>query len=218
MANLLDPMNNSKSVATLKPVSHIEILQNSLGGAHKKLTAKPGQRFQLILSKTKMCFLLFQGKCDVKRQGDALILGSIESPSMIGVSELIPDPSNVVIQATSNIEYLYLPLDEVLQHVDEHNLWKSVSYFLMHVCSRFNEYFKTNSGISTYALICNLLRALNDEDFETRATVSAARYILDRTPLSRSGVMKVLSNLNKGEYIVIKRGLLIRINDLPADY
>ncbi|MBF7978832.1 MULTISPECIES: helix-turn-helix domain-containing protein [Rahnella] len=211
-------MNNSKSVATLKPVTHIQILQESLAGASKKLKAKPGQRFQLIQSGTKMCFLLFQGKCDVKRYGDSLILGSIESPSMMGISELIPDPSNVFIQATTQIEYIYLPLEEVLQHVDEHDLWKSVSYFLMHVCSRFNEYLKTNSGISTYALICNLLRALNDEDFETRATVPAARYILDRTPMSRSGVMKVLSNLNKGGYIVIKRGLLIRINELPADY
>ncbi|WMY73812.1 helix-turn-helix domain-containing protein [Buttiauxella selenatireducens] len=133
-------------------------------------------------------------------------------------SLLMSDPSNVIIQSTTPIEYLYLPLDVILEHVDEHDLWKSISYFLMHVTYRFNEYVKTNSGISTYQLICNLLMALNEEDFETRATVSAAKYILDRTPMSRCGVMKMLSSLNKGGYIVIKRGLLIRINKLPEQY
>lgn len=211
-------MNNTSPVAALKPVAHIQMLHDSLCTVYPKAKAKPGQRFQLLLNGTKMCFLLLHGKGEVRRFGDSLIIGAIEAPSMLGVSELIPDPSNVFVQAKTAIEYLYLPVDEVLRHVDEHNLWKSVSFFLMHVCSRFNEYFKTNSGISTYALICNLLRALNDEDFETRATVSAAKYILDRTPMSRSGVMKVLSNLNKGGYIVIKRGLLIRINELPAEY
>lgn len=211
-------MNNSKIIARLKPVAHIEALHRSLLESHKVQKAKAGQRFQLVLQDTKMCFLLFKGKCDIKRFGDALIIGSIESPSMLGLSELVPDPSNLIIQSSTPIDYLYLPLDLILQHVEEHDLWKSIAYFLMHVTSRFNEYVKTNSGISTYQLICNLLRELNEEDFETRATVSAARYILDRTPMSRSGVMKVLASLNQGGYIIIKRGLLIRINELPEKY
>lgn len=211
-------MTNSKIIASLKPVTHIQTLHTSLLANHKALKSKPGQRFQFVQNDTKMCFMLLQGKCDIRRYGDALIISAIESPSMVGLSDLVHDPSNVIIQSTTAIEYLYLPLETVLEHVEEHNLWKSVSYFLMHVTSRFNEYFKTNSGISTYQLICNLLQELNEEEFEIRATVSAAKYILDRTPMSRSGVMKILSNLNKGGYIVIKRGLLIRINHFPEEY
>lgn len=211
-------MENIKTVAALKPVAHIQALLDSLSKVNAKTKAKSGQRFQLMQNGTKMCFLLAQGKCDIKRVGDGLILGTIAAPSILGLSDLLPEPTNVTLQATTHIEFLYLPLEAILKHVDEHDLWKSVSYCLMDMCSRFNEYLKTNSGISTYELICNLLRALNNADFETRATVSAARYILDRTPMSRSGVMKVLANLNKGGYIVIKRGLLIRINELPAEY
>lgn len=211
-------MEKLSLLKALKPIAHIKILQESIAGDCKKSKAKPGQRFQLILNGKKMCFLLLQGKCDVKLHGNSMIMGSMEYPSMIGVNELMPDPSNVVVQATTNIEYIYIPLDDMLLHVDKYDLWKSLSYLLMYVSSRFNEYLKTNSGISTYELICNLLKALSNEDFETRATVSAARYILDRTSMSRSGVMKVLSNLNRGGYIVIKRGLLIQINNLPAMY
>lgn len=207
-------MTNSKIIAGLKPVTHIQALQTSLLTTHKALKAKAGQRFQF----DKMCFLLLQGKCDIKRYGDSLIFTSIESPSIVGLSDLMPAPPNIIIQSTTAIEYLHLPLETVLQHVEEHNLWRDVSYFLMHVTSRYNEYFKVNGSISTYQLICNRLKELSEEDFETRATVSASEYILDRTSMSRSGVMKVLSSLNKGGYIVIKRGLLIRINNLPEKY
>lgn len=211
-------MTKNKQISSLKPVEHIQALHSSFSTTYKQLKAKQGQRFTFVHNEKKMCFMLLEGKCDIKRYGDALIVCAIESPSIVGLSDLIPDPSNLFVQSTSTIEYLYLPLDDVLQYVEKQNLWKNVSYCLMYVSSRFNIYFKTNSGISTYQLICNLLNDLSEEEFETRATVSAAKYILDRAPISRSCVMKILSSLNKGGYIVIKRGLLIRKNVLPEQY
>lgn len=42
--------------------------------------------------------------------------------------------------------------------------------------------------------------------------VSISEFILSRVTTSRSQVMKVLSELRKGEYIHIKRGCLMSIN------
>ncbi len=191
---------------------------DSLLETHTVSKSHSGQRFQLILHDKKMCFLLLKGSCEVKRSGDSMILVTLDAPSIIGISELIADPTRTFVQASGDIEYFYLPLDQLLTHIDEHNLWKQTSYWLMYVSSRFHKYVNSTTGISTYELICNLLRSLSEEDFETRATVPAVKYILERTSLSRSGVMKMLSNLDKGGYIVIKRGLLIKINNLPASY
>lgn len=211
-------MENNLRPPNLKPIAHIQVLLNSIIENHTVSKARPGQRFQLTLHDKKMCFLLFKGGCDIKRTGDSMIVASAKAPSIIGISELIAEPAILHVQASNEIEYLYLPLDEVLAHIDEKNLWKQTSYLLMYVSSRFHEYVKSNASIPTYELICNLLRSLSDEDFETRATVPAVKYILERTSLSRSGVMKILSNLDKGGYIVIKRGILIKINELPREY
>ncbi|HGM5490609.1 TPA: helix-turn-helix domain-containing protein [Serratia fonticola] len=209
-----------KKGLTSKPVAFMQTLIDSI----RSLTtfpvrkAKPGQSFQVLLQGKRMCFLLVQGECIIKRNSDSLILHAMIAPSIAGLSNFTPAPSHLKVQATTAIEYIYIPLDEFYHHVDEHDLWKAVAYSLMHISSRFSEYVKSTSAIPNYELICNLLSALSEEDFETRATVSAVQYILDRTSLSRSGIMKTLAALNAGGYILIKRGLLIKINKLPEKY
>lgn len=214
-------MNNcdNKSIIT-KPDEHIQTLIDSLRALETVTVrkAKLGQSIQFVLQNKKMCILLVQGDCDIKRNSDSLILTSMKAPSIAGISNLTPDPSNLKVQATTAIQYIYLPQEEFLRHIDDHDLWKPVAYSLMYLSSRFNEYTKSTTAIPNYELICNLLYALYQEDFETRATISAVQYILERTSLSRSGVMKTLAALNAGEYIVIKRGLLIKINKLPEKF
>ncbi|HEO9918192.1 TPA: helix-turn-helix domain-containing protein, partial [Enterobacter asburiae] len=43
-------------------------------------------------------------------------------------------------------------------------------------------------------------------------------YILEKTRLSRSRVMKILGDLRIGGYIEINRGILKKINKLPEKY
>jgi hypothetical protein len=208
--------NTDKKSLMFKPVVHIQALIDSLLPleAFPVRKGKPGQSFQFLLQDKRMCFLLVRGECVIKRNSDSLILHAMIAPGIAGLST----PSNLKVQATTAIEYIYLSLEEFFHHVDNHDQWKAVAYSLLHVTSRFNEYMKTTTAIPNYELICNLLTALTEEGFETRATVSAVQYILDRTSLSRSGVMKTLAALNAGGYIVIKRGLLIKMNKLPEKF
>lgn len=207
-----------QNIEITKPVDHIQLLIDSFLPEHRLNSAKEGIKFPLVLREKRMCFFLVQGVCNIKRVGDAMIIYRTKAPSIIGLNDLGPDSSEVIIQANSNIKYFQIAREEALLHVEEHHLWKPVAFVLMHISARFNDYLKDYVAIPTYNLICNLLQKLNDEDFETRATISAAKYILDRTSLSRSGVMKVLSELSKGGHITISRGLLIRINHLPEKY
>ncbi|CAI1709062.1 helix-turn-helix domain-containing protein [Serratia fonticola] len=211
-------MNNSKKLIEIKPIAHIQALQNSLLKSHGIRKGKLGQRFPLSVNDQKMCFSLVQGECEFKRRKDGLLFGMVKAPMIIGISKLVIEPDNIIIQATTPIEYMHLPLDDFLSHIETHNQWKPLTYILMYLSARSNEYTQLNTALSSYELICNCLYALIDEDFETRATVSAVQYIIERTQLSRSGIMKTLSELNTGGYIVIKRGLLIKINKLPSKY
>lgn len=211
-------MNSLNHLSTLKPALHIQILLDAFMKAEGVRKAISGKRFKLLKHKSSLCFLLYSGSCVISRYSDSLVISTVSSPSILGVNTLIEVEADVVIEAKTDIEYMQIPVDEFLAFIDKHDLWKHVSYLLMFHSSRLNEYQRKHAGIPTYKLISNLLYALNNEDFETRAMTSAAEYIQERTFLSRSGIMKILSELKAGGYIVIKRGLLIKINKLPEKF
>ncbi|MEX2976658.1 helix-turn-helix domain-containing protein [Serratia fonticola] len=210
--------NDNNPLFDSKPIAHIQALQDSLLEIGSVRKAKRGQQFPLVLNGERMCFSLIQGKCDIKRQRDSLLIDSSDAPIILGISLLWGYSSHFIIQAKNTIEYMYFSQNAFLLHVEKYNLWKQASYSSMYVTTKLAEYIPLNIAISSYESICNQLRALNDENFETRATTSALKYIQERTSLSRSGIMKTLSELNAGGYITIKRGILIKINKLPEKY
>lgn len=210
-------MNNDTS-EYVKPVSHIQALIDSFLTVHSLRKAKAGQRFQVYDTGKNFCFLLVNGKCDIVRSDDSLLIVTAEAPYVLGSAAIVAKNTGYFLRAKTDIEYLHIPLEDFNQHVDRHNLWKHVAYVIASVTVYLNNYHRLHTAVPTYTLICNLLRQLHDQNFETRATVSAVSYIQDRTSLSRSIVMKTLAELNSGGYIVIKRGLLIKINSLPEKF
>jgi hypothetical protein len=54
------------------------------------------------------------------------------------------------------------------------------------------------------------------EEDELSGSVTAERYIREKTQLSRSGVMRILADLKTGGFIEMEEGRLIKINKLPA--
>jgi len=54
---------------------------------------------------------------------------------------------------------------------------------------------------------------------EARMRTSMLEYIQDRTLLSRSSILNVLSALKQGQYIAFKRGgYLMELGDLPESF
>ena len=201
-----------------KPIAHIQAVVNSLLHIHPASKAQKGQRFVLSDGDKKLCFILLEGHCDVARGTDALTFFSLTSPGILGFSDFSHSSQTLVISASGPVKYLTLPTELVLQTIKENNLWESTTYFLMYMAARYQEYLQKNTSLSSYDLIRNNLHALSHEPFDVRATTTALKYIGDRTNLSRSLIMKILGELNNGEFIVIKRGLLITINKLPEKY
>lgn len=71
----------------------------------------------------------------------------------------------------------------------------------------------------TYSVIRNHLEEMNLLPQETRLRVSILDYIQERTHLSRSSVLNVVSALKKGGYIDFERGgYLTSINKLPEGF
>ena len=56
------------------------------------------------------------------------------------------------------------------------------------------------------------------EDARLRNSITAENYIRDKTNLSRSGIMRILSELKEGGYIEINRGILMMVHQLPEKF
>ncbi|MGX5021789.1 helix-turn-helix domain-containing protein [Enterobacter sp. UPMP2060] len=205
-------------VSNLKPTEYIQDILNILEINYPVKNAPAKTRFKAIKNGKPMCFFLFSGSCVVSRAEDTLVISTLNAPNIIGINEIIPFKLDFIIEASTDIKYLQVPLDEFLTFTEANLLWKSVSFVLMYVSSRLYENLRNYTGLSTYKIICNQLYALNNESFDVRATTPAVVYIQRRTFLSRSGIMKILSDLNAGGYISINKGLLIKINMLPEKY
>lgn len=208
----------NKVAVSTKYISRVQGLFDSLRAFTGSKCGKESQRFSLEKDGKRMCFLLYSGTCVVRRSIDSLILSTITAPGIVGLHDIFHEKSEVMIHAVSDIEYGMTKVDELFCFVENNHLWKNMTYMLMLSTTRFSEYQQETVGVSNYELICNLLTSLNSEIFEIRATTSALEYIQERSSLSRSGIMKTLSTLRDGGYIVIKKGLLIKINKLPKKF
>ena len=71
----------------------------------------------------------------------------------------------------------------------------------------------------TYSVIRNHLEEMNLLPEESRMRVSILDYIQERTHLSRSSVLNVISALKKGDYIDYQRGgYLTTVKNLPERF
>lgn len=73
-------------------------------------------------------------------------------------------------------------------------------------------------GGDAYTGIKQLLEEIDSFPNAYKQQINVPYYIVRRTGVSRSRVMKILSDLKMGGYIIIKDGKLIQLNNLPAAY
>jgi len=71
---------------------------------------------------------------------------------------------------------------------------------------------------STYEVLRFQLLELMREPDSVRESISVSKYVLERTRLSRSTVMKMLAQLKQGGYIELEDGVLKALHHLPAKY
>jgi len=56
------------------------------------------------------------------------------------------------------------------------------------------------------------------ETEEVRNNITVVSYVMNRTFLSRSTIMKILAQLKTGGYIAMEKGILKTINRIPSRY
>lgn len=165
-----------------------------------------------------MVVLIHEGLLAAYRNSDQLLLRYFQAPLIVGINALVDMNEGIVYKAYSEVRYELQPRAAVLEKIDSANLWRETAMLFMYGVKRYAEAHRTSAGLSTYEMIRVNLFALMEEEEELRLSINVSDYIQDRTRISRSRVMKILSDLREGNFIEIKRGILLKVNKLPENY
>ncbi|MGE8030143.1 helix-turn-helix domain-containing protein [Enterobacter mori] len=202
----------------MKPEQHI---LNIISTVTDPARIRNGQMRQVISLNSypeQMTFLLHEGTMAVYRSKDHLLMRYFEAPMIFGMNDLMDMTEGMFLKACGNIRYEIIPTKQFIELVDSNNLWKEAAYTFMYVIKRFAQVHQTTAGLTTYELIKQNLATLMDEKEDLRLTINASDYIQEKTHLSRSRVMKILSDLKIGGHIELQRGILMKVNKLPENY
>lgn len=192
-------MNTKADISSLipfKPFEEISDIIQKVSPFAEPFIASRGEmlRYYNVASKHQ-CYLLHSGSITLNRRGDGMVLNSENAPFVMGVSNQYSVNGNLYVKVVENSQLSRMSVERFNLLIESYNLWKSLSYLLIYNASRVYAHCSMISQMSSYDLIRFQLQELMDEPETLRLNTTAANYIMNRTYLSRSGVMRILSLL-----------------------
>lgn len=164
--------------------------------------------------------LLLKGQINFLRiSAGGLLFGSAQAPSVLGLlgSSLRFDTFKYVSVAGSNVHVL--TRDEAIDLIHKSGLIREVLDYHAYISDMETKNSNRLINKTTYEMVITLLSDLAELPDEVRLKTSVAQFILDRSKMGRSGMMRILADLRKGEYVDIQNGKLIKIlRNFPKVY
>lgn len=164
-------------------------------------------------------YLVTKGRVDIWREADNRLVETAFAPSILGLQGSAYRSQHYHLKFHTGAEVSTIPLQAAMVIIEQQSLWRDVFYYQGYLNDRQLHHESMLINSSTYETVCLFLKELSQYSDSERAKLSVADYILQRSNLARSGVMKVLADLRFGGYIDIQHGKLIKIlNSFPRNY
>jgi len=164
-------------------------------------------------------YLVTKGRVDIWREADNRLVETAFAPSILGLQGSAYRSQHYHLKFPAGTDVSTVSLQSAMDIIDQQSLWRDVFYYQGYLNDRQLHHESMLINSSTYEIVCLFLRDLSHYSDSERAKLSVADYILQRSNLARSGVMKVLADLRFGGYIDIQHGKLIKIlNNFPRNY
>ncbi|CNK80711.1 winged helix-turn-helix transcriptional regulator [Yersinia proxima] len=210
---------NQPPGTTSKPLEAIKRIMDALLPVSKIQVSPPHRKFSFLPNNRQICYLIQDGCVQLHRTRDGMILHSVKAPTILGMSnQLVPGAEDFFFTTETTTIFATISASDAKNIIEINQLWSFLSIFQAFVIRQLNEHSSKLSGLSAYEITRNQLINLMTEPEEIRSNITAVQYIQDHTRLSRSGIMKMLSQLKMGGYITLDKGHLVEINDMPLKY
>ena len=208
-----------QNLPPIRPEQSIQRLTALLQPIAEKMKVVPRKRMTWTHKNQPQLFLFLEGELSILRASDGLLIVTVYDPHLFGIAEMIQPVRGHLLRAESESTILRVDAQTAMQVFREESVWEDVASVL----SYHTAYLFYRDALvvqqRTYSVIRNHLQEMILLPEETRMKISILDYIQERTHLSRSSVLNVLSALKNGHYIEFKRGgYLVTVNSLPERF
>ena len=100
----------------------------------------------------------------------------------------------------------------------DNNLWPQLTKVLSWYICMLSKRDDVLVARSAYSVVREFLYEINDLIVHHQRDINVYDYIQEYTNLARSTIIKILSDLKKGQYIVVEKGRLLNLTTLPEKY
>ncbi|MFS7198617.1 helix-turn-helix domain-containing protein [Rahnella inusitata] len=200
-----------------KPLAEIQRLIDSLLPAATQVDTRKGGAINLVKqSKNNTEFfviLLISGEIELYRTAsNNLLFATASGHNVFGLLGSSLRFNTYKFVPSKDSEIYILPREQAIDLIIKHTLIRellTIHSFMSDIQAKGGNLLINSTA---YEIVSTLLMELADVPEEKRLKISVANYIIDRSNLARSGVMKILSELRIGGYIDINYGKLICVN------
>lgn len=160
--------------------------------------------------------IILDGNFEICNQKNNMILGEISGPYILKITPNIFS-TNYVFTRRSSFSYFTCPRSAFYAHIKDHNLWRSLLEVLSYSTWLLYQHLEVMKMDNLYDVVKHYLSKIEHDPTLMRKE-NVCHYITSRTGYSRSGVMSIIRELKKGEYIDIEKGKLRWVKTLPLKF
>ncbi|WP_058911168.1 helix-turn-helix domain-containing protein [Entomohabitans teleogrylli] len=199
----------------LKPDAELNTIIELTKGYEEK-TLKKWQRISSADSGN--LYVILNGEMEFRRRSDELCMFPLRSNMIFGLGNIFYQTDQIIGVACADTVVRIVPKEAFLQLIAHHQCWLELTKVLSWYICILNKRDDMLVARSAYTIIREFLIEINELMALYKRDINVYDYIQEYTNLARSTIIKILSELKKGQYVVIEKGRLVKLNTLPEKY
>ncbi|MEG1211374.1 MAG: helix-turn-helix domain-containing protein [Leclercia sp.] len=206
-------------IPPIRPEASVQRLTAVLEPIAEKMKVIPRKRMTWTHQGRPQLYLFLQGELSILRASDGLLIVTVYDAHLFGIAEMIQPTKGHILRAESESTILRVDAEQAAELFREQGLWQDAAAVLAYHTAYL--FYRDALVVQqrTYSVIRSHLLEMMLLPEDARMRISILDYIQDRTLLSRSSILNVLSALKRGDYISFKRGgYLLDLKSLPESF
>ena len=209
-----------------KPLPAVESILSAFRPVSTPFELAQSNYYHFPLAQSESGFILLEkGVASVCFAENQLVISTVLAPAILGLIDNygvfngLPDKRHCSLFAETDLSGRWIAHQAAVNILNEKNLWQEMAHILTQRLMVLSMRERELLGVDSYQMVRILLMELAVYSETYRRQINVLRFIQRRTNLSRSRIMSILSELRKGGYIIIHRGVLMTIaQPLPANF
>lgn len=199
----------------LRPQQEMEAIISATSD-YEERTLKKWQK--ITTSDADCIHIIISGEVEFRRESDELCMFTLQGQCIFGLSAIFYNSSHVYGLVRANTVVRTIKKEAFEKLITQCGLWPELTKVLAWYICLLNKCDDVLVARSAYSVVREFLLEINELIVHHQRDINIYDYIQEYTNLARSTIIKILSDLKKGQYIVVEKGRLITLSNLPEKY